>query len=63
VESLTEREKQVASLAANGLSNREIGEELFVQRKTVEFHLGHAYRKLGVRSREALREFFAAADR
>ena len=63
VESLTEREKQVASLAANGLSNREIGAELFVQRKTVEFHLGHAYRKLGVRSREALREFFDVSDR
>jgi DNA-binding CsgD family transcriptional regulator len=63
VESLTEREKQVASLAAKGLSNREIGAELFVQRKTVEFHLGHAYRKLGVRSREALREFFEVADR
>ena len=63
VDSLTEREKQVASLAASGLSNREIGAELFVQRKTVEFHLGHAYRKLGVRSREALREFFDVDDR
>jgi DNA-binding CsgD family transcriptional regulator len=63
VESLTAREKQVAALAAGGLSNREIAGELFVQRKTVEFHLGHAYQKLGVRSREALREFFEVADR
>jgi DNA-binding CsgD family transcriptional regulator len=63
VASLTEREKQVASLAASGLSTREIATELFVQPKTVEFHLGHAYQKLGVRSRQALREFFEAAER
>jgi DNA-binding CsgD family transcriptional regulator len=52
---LTARETQVARLAAKGMSNREIAEALFVTVKTVEWHLKHAYEKLGVRSREELR--------
>ena len=55
-DSLTARERQVATLAAEGLSNREIARELVVTVKTVEFHLKHSYRKLGVRSRHSLRE-------
>jgi ATP/maltotriose-dependent transcriptional regulator MalT len=43
---LTARERQVASLAAEGLSKREIADELFVTLKTVEWHLHHAYRKM-----------------
>ena len=39
---------------ARGLSNREIAETLFVTRKTVEFTLGNAYSKLGIRSRTQL---------
>jgi ATP/maltotriose-dependent transcriptional regulator MalT len=58
VESLTPRERQVAELAARGLSNREIAETLVVTLKTVEFHLKHTYRKLGVESRRALRDSF-----
>jgi DNA-binding CsgD family transcriptional regulator len=54
-EALTARESQVAGLAAQGMSNREIAEALFVTVKTVEWHLKHAYRKLGVRSRRDLR--------
>ena len=60
-ESLTARERQVAGLAADGMSNREIAEELVVTVKTVEWHLKHSYRKLGVKSRVELREVFAAA--
>ena len=60
-ESLTARERQVAGLAADGMSNREIAEELVVTVKTVEWHLKHSYRKLGVKSRVGLREIFAAA--
>jgi small-conductance mechanosensitive channel len=41
-------------LAAQGMSNREIAEALFVTVKTVEWHLKHAYRKLGVGSRREL---------
>ena len=51
---LTPREHQVAVLAAEGKSNREIAEMLFVTVKTVEWHLKHAYTKLGVRSRRDL---------
>jgi DNA-binding NarL/FixJ family response regulator len=41
-------------MAAEGLSNREIAEALYVTPKTVELHLSSAYRKLGVRSRRDL---------
>ena len=57
-ESLTGREREVAELAVRGRSNREIAAELFVTVKTVEYHLKHAYQKLGV-SRQGLRQFFA----
>jgi ATP/maltotriose-dependent transcriptional regulator MalT len=55
-EALTEREREVASLAAAGLSNRRIAEMLVVTVKTVEWHLRHAYTKLGIRSRRELRD-------
>jgi DNA-binding CsgD family transcriptional regulator len=53
-ESLTPSERRVAELAARGLSNREIAETLWVTRKTVEVHLGHAYGKLRIRTRAEL---------
>jgi DNA-binding CsgD family transcriptional regulator len=52
---LTRRERQVASLAADGLSNREIAEALVVTVKTVEWHLRHVFEKLEVGSRADLR--------
>ncbi|WP_026912602.1 helix-turn-helix transcriptional regulator [Patulibacter minatonensis] len=52
--SLTEAERRVVELAADGLTNRAIGEALFVTRKTVELHLSNAYRKLGVAGRGGL---------
>jgi DNA-binding CsgD family transcriptional regulator/tetratricopeptide (TPR) repeat protein len=54
VESLTPSERRVAELAAQGLTTRRIAEALFVTPKTVEFHLRHTYRKLGVSSRTEL---------
>ena len=39
------------ALAAEGLSNSEIGRNLFVTEQTVKFHLGNIYRKLGVGNR------------
>ncbi|MDO0931198.1 AAA family ATPase [Streptomyces sp. DG2A-72] len=51
---LTPAEERVAALAAEGLSNRDISQALFVTVKTVEWHLTQAYRKLGVDSRENL---------
>jgi DNA-binding CsgD family transcriptional regulator len=53
-EELTESETRVAELAAAGRSNKEIAAELFMGVSTVEAHLSHAYRKLGIRSRAGL---------
>ncbi|MEV4379289.1 AAA family ATPase [Streptosporangium sp. NPDC049644] len=51
---LSPREREIAEMAAAGLTNREIGQRLFVSPRTVEKHLGAALRKLGLRSRAAL---------
>jgi DNA-binding CsgD family transcriptional regulator len=51
---LTIREAQIARLAADGLSNREIGEQLFISHRTVGYHLGRAFAKLDVAHRAQL---------
>jgi NarL family two-component system response regulator LiaR len=48
---LSERETAVLEAVARGLSNREIGRELWISEQTVKFHLRNVYRKLGVSSR------------
>ena len=53
-DALTASERRVAHLAARGLTNREIAQQLFVTMATVETHLGRTYRKLGVAGRTAL---------
>jgi DNA-binding CsgD family transcriptional regulator len=55
-ESLTPGERRVAAMAAEGLSNREIAQALFVTVKAVEWHLSNAYRKLEIKSRRQLGE-------
>ncbi len=52
--SLTVSERRVADLAADGHSNKEIAQTLYVTPKTVEVHLSSAYRKLSIRSRQQL---------
>jgi class 3 adenylate cyclase/DNA-binding CsgD family transcriptional regulator/tetratricopeptide (TPR) repeat protein len=52
--SLTRRERQVARLAAQGHTIRQIGERLFIGEHTVETHLSNVYAKLGVRSKSEL---------
>jgi DNA-binding NarL/FixJ family response regulator len=54
VESLTPSERRVAEMAAEGPTNREIAQALFVTPKTVEVHLSSVYRKLGINARSQL---------
>jgi DNA-binding CsgD family transcriptional regulator len=54
LESLTPSERRVAEMAAEGPTNREIAQALFVTPKTVEVHLSSVYRKLGISSRSQL---------
>jgi ATP/maltotriose-dependent transcriptional regulator MalT len=53
-EALTETEKRVAGLAVDGLANKVIAAALYMSVHTVEAHLTHVYRKLGIRSRGQL---------
>ena len=51
---LRNSERDIAGLVTTGLTNREIGERLFLSRHTVDAHLRQIFRKLGVRSRVEL---------
>ena len=63
IESLTPSERRVARMAAEGPTNREIAQALFVTSKTVEIHLSSVYRKLGIRSRSQLPAALAEPSR
>jgi DNA-binding NarL/FixJ family response regulator len=51
---LSQREREVARLAADGMSNREIAEHLVLSERTIENHLQRVFTKLGVSRRETL---------
>jgi DNA-binding CsgD family transcriptional regulator len=53
-DSLTQTECSVIDLVAEGLSNRQVGERLFVSRRTVQTHLAHVFTKLDISSRAQL---------
>jgi DNA-binding CsgD family transcriptional regulator len=61
-EELTAQELRIALQAAEGKTNRQIGATMFLSPKTVEFHLGRAYRKLGITSRAELIRHFATSQ-
>ncbi|MFG3206638.1 LuxR C-terminal-related transcriptional regulator [Streptomyces sp. NPDC048192] len=54
-ESLTAQELEIALLAAEGLTNKQIGERLFLSHRTVSTHLYRVFPKLGITSRATLR--------
>jgi DNA-binding CsgD family transcriptional regulator len=56
LESLTAQEREIAELAATGMSNKEIGERLFLSHRTVSGHLYRVFPKLGVTTRAGLRD-------
>jgi DNA-binding NarL/FixJ family response regulator len=51
VEPLSDREMEILKLAARGISNKDIAEQLFLSPRTVQVHLGNIFNKLGVASR------------
>ncbi|XVU28214.1 helix-turn-helix transcriptional regulator [Actinoplanes sp. CA-054009] len=59
---LTPQESHVARAVATGQTNREVAAALFLSSKTVEFHLGNIYRKLGVRNRTQLAQRYRRAS-
>ncbi len=59
IQQLTSQELQVALAVAGGSTNREVAAALFLSPKTIEFHLGHVYSKLDIRSRTQLTRLIA----
>ena len=62
VDALTASEHRIASMAARGMSNRDIAQALFVTVKTVELHLSSVYRKLAIDSRRQLADALDSGD-
>jgi DNA-binding NarL/FixJ family response regulator len=63
LDELTEREREIATLAAAGLTNPEIAARLVLSVRTVENHLQHAYHKLGLTSRRELGQLIGSSHR
>ena len=59
---LTAQERQIATLAASGLTNKQIAERVFLSHRTVGTHLYQIFPKLGITSRAALRDALAALE-
>ncbi|HUR78886.1 MAG TPA: AAA family ATPase [Acidimicrobiales bacterium] len=62
-DSLTDTERRIVELVTEGLTNRQIGERLYVSRRTVETHVSHVFSKLGMTSRAQLAAAAAVSRR
>jgi DNA-binding CsgD family transcriptional regulator len=62
VESLTASERRVAMMAAGGLTNQQVAQQLFVTRKTIETHLASVFIKLAIKSRTQLKAALGESD-
>jgi len=60
---MTDRETEVARLVEQGMTNAEIGTELFITPKAVEYHLGNIYAKFGLKGRHQLRRMLGESRR
>jgi DNA-binding NarL/FixJ family response regulator len=60
---LTRREREVAVLAAQGVSSRDIGDRLYVSARTIESHLARIYHKLGIHGRAELAQTIHTSGR
>ena len=59
---LTPQQREIATLAAAGLTNKQIGERLYLSHRTVATHLYQIFPKLGVTSRAALRDALSHSE-
>jgi DNA-binding CsgD family transcriptional regulator len=62
LDDLTPQELQIARLLAEGRTTREAAAALFLSPKTIEYHLRHVYRKLGIHSRDELAAALASSS-
>ena len=62
LDQLTKAERQVAERVADGLTSRQIAEELFLSPRTVDAHLSHIYRKLDIGSRRSSRRWSSTSS-
>jgi DNA-binding CsgD family transcriptional regulator len=62
IDELTRQELQIARFVAQGLTNRQVAEQLFLSPRTIDFHLRNVFRKLGIASRNELRRFRLGED-